>query len=194
MKIFQRLKEVTALLNQSPGQWCLCGGVAASVYRDSPRFTGDIDFALKESSTQPSKEFAERVLKKLGYEPLAGYIADQKGKIITQQALVIGREQGEGTFVGIDFILPVMGWVEGAVSRAQENLFDFGFARLPTITPVDLCIAKLFALQGTETRFQDRDDILSILRTNIAIDRVSLKAEAARLEIKIPDDILLALG
>ncbi len=46
MKLFSELKRATEILLEYPSQWAICGGVAASIYREKARFTDDIDFRL----------------------------------------------------------------------------------------------------------------------------------------------------
>ena len=50
MKIFDELVRAGKLLSEYPGQWAVCGGVAASIYRSRARFTDDIDFALIDTA------------------------------------------------------------------------------------------------------------------------------------------------
>jgi hypothetical protein len=138
VKLFDALKRTVAILDQYRACWALCGGVAASVYRDTPRFTGDIDIAIINTAGNAAKDIAQEVCKTLGYKPLAGWVTDHAGELIRPQALVLGREDNQGTFVGIDFLLPVLPWIPLAVERAQANCLDFGFALLPTITLEDL--------------------------------------------------------
>ena len=189
MKIFQSLKTVTNLLKPFDGSWAVCGGIAACVYRDVPRFTGDIDIALGCTSSANPIDIANSILSSLGYVPMVGFVTDQTGRLIQQQALVIGREKEPGTYLGVDFLLPVLPWVQGAVSRAQENRLDYGFDRLPTVTLEDLCLAKLYALQGTPERHTDRDDIESILRAAARFDLGYFRAGLQSLKLSLPIDL-----
>lgn len=194
MKLFQFLKQTCALLSPADGTWMVCGGVAASLYRDVPRFTGDIDFAIIDGPTITAQDRATSVLRKLGYIPKIGWVTDQNGKLINKPTLVIGREAIEGSFVGIDFLLPSLPWVDLAVKRASSNLLDYGFAMVPTITAEDLIIAKLFAVQGTPGRKFDLDDIETILRASKKIDKLFIKENIVKFGLTPPEDILKLIG
>src|SRR6185295_13797866 len=98
MRIFQVLKNVITLLEPYDERWAICGGVAASLYRETPRFTGDIDIALVDGEDTSAEKIASDILKKLGYTPKSGSVTDQNGILIKKQALVIGREESEGKF------------------------------------------------------------------------------------------------
>jgi hypothetical protein len=189
MQLFQALKQAVSILQKHHGCWAVCGGVAASIYRDIPRFTGDIDIAIVEHGEIPARDLAEQIISALGYTPMAGWVTDQYGNLLTPQALVLGRESGGGTYVGIDFLLPVLPWVDPAVRRAQANLVDYGFARVPTLCIEDLIISKLFALQGTPSRILDLDDVLSMVRATPTVDRSYLKEGCAKYALAIPPEL-----
>lgn len=191
MKIFQYLRKIVALLEEdlTSGRWALCGGVAASIYRDTPRFTGDIDIAIIDHPPLSAIELTTKALTSMGYQAIPGWITDQHGHIISAQALVIGRETQEGPMSEIDFLLPVLPWVNKAVHRAQSNKLDYGFALVPTIPPEDLIIAKLYALEGSPSRPYDRDDITAILRNIRTIDKAYLLQELKNLGISCSPEI-----
>ena len=189
MKIFQSLKRVTSLLEPFSGSWAVCGGVAACIYRDVPRFTGDIDIALVDSPAKAAGDIARDVLKGLGYSPQYGFVNDKDGHLLPGQALVVGREIEPSSYLGVDFLLPILPWVQAAVTRAQCNLLDYGFDKLPTITPEDLCIAKVYAMCGTPERGVDRDDVLSMLSVAHEFDREYFFMTAKDLDLIIPEDI-----
>ena len=92
MKLFSNLKRTAQILNRSPGCWAVCGGIAACVYRTTPRFTGDIDIALIDFVGCPAKGIAEDVAREIGYSPIAQWITDNQGEVVKEQALVLGRE------------------------------------------------------------------------------------------------------
>lgn len=160
MRILQSLKRTIELLTPWEGSYAICGGVAACLYRETPRYTGDIDIAIIDSSSKSAHEIAETVLKGLGYEPIVGFVTNHRGELMQQVALVVGREADQSKYSGIDFLLPVLDWVEPAVRRAQHNKLDFGFAQIASLTPEDLIVAKLFALQGAPERTHDLDEAL----------------------------------
>ena len=189
MKLFDELKRATELLHQHRGQWALCGGVAASIYRNKPRFTDDIDFALIDSEKYPAETLATEVIKKLGYKEYIGFVPDPKIDGQQLRGLICARGTNDERFVGFDFLLPVQFWVTEAVTVAQSNLIDFGFAKLPTITPESLILAKLVAATSSPNRYQDLDDIKEIA-ASVAIDIDYLKAQIAKHGIQITPSLL----
>lgn len=189
MKLFADLKITAATLARYNCPWAICGGIAACVYRTTPRYTADIDIAIIDTVTHKAKDVASIVAKELGLAPIAGFVTDQFGKLLNGQALVMGRYDVKGGYVGIDFLLPLIPWVTAAVNNAQNNLIDYGFAKLPTLTPEDLIIAKLFALQGTPERKFDLDDIEDTLRTSIKLDLDYLNKALTSYNLIVPPSI-----
>lgn len=189
MKLFASLKLVVQILKDCPLDWAICGGIAACLYRETPRFTGDIDIALGPSEKSEPLDVAEKAIRGLGYEPIRGYVRDQNGKLLEGPGLVVGRENKETGYLGVDFLLPRMPWVADAVLRAQDNTLDYGFAALPTLVPEDLIVAKLYALSGNPQRAQDLDDVLSIMKHLPEIDREFVGAQVERLGITLPTDV-----
>ncbi len=185
MKLFSELKELARQLKPWKGRWALCGGVAASIYRDKARFTLDIDIAVVDDPRHSARALAEEVLKRLGHKPSLGFVPDPKGSGTQKMALILSREKSTSQFSGIDFLLPVFPWVPDAVERAQGNLIDYGFAKLATVTVEDLIIAKALAIRSNPTRFQDKDDILSILHCQ-KVDRDYLLRQSKRLALPLP--------
>jgi hypothetical protein len=179
VKLFSHLKSVAKILELHEGYWAVCGGIAACLYRETPRYTGDIDIAICDSPTVAAVSIAEQAVQSIGYKPIAGWVTDQHGRLIEGQALVLGRESGELGYIGIDFLLPKLPWIPDAIKRAQMNKLDFGFSLLPTIVPEDLIIAKLFAIQGSPNRPNDLDDVRSILSNQKGLDMI-LIAELAQ--------------
>ena len=194
MRLFQSLKEVVSHLAPWTGCWAVCGGIAACIYRDTPRYTGDIDIAIVDHADLGASEIAESIVRALNYKPKIGFVTDQYGKLIQSRALIMGRETVAGSYIGIDFLLPSLAWIPDAVKHAQSNQLDFGFAKLPTITPEDLFIAKLFALQGTPTRTTDLDDLLSIARTQVVLDKEYLDIATQKYNLSIPTSVKELLG
>lgn len=193
MRILDQLKRVTELLRPYHGQWAICGGVAASIYRNTPRFTDDIDIALVDSPEIAAVDLGLQIMQSLGYEPLKGFVPDVMNHKQQMFGLIAGREGNDQRFIGIDLLLPVQFWVQQAVALAQKNMIDFGFARLPTITPESLVIAKIVALSGAPERYQDLDDISEIVRS-LQVDRDSIVLELQRHQLPIPDAVRSILG
>lgn len=180
MKLFEDLKRVTTILSRWPNTWAICGGIAASIYRDTPRFTADIDIMLIDSQDQTATEIATSAARALNFKPIDGWITDQNGNLIKEQALVSCRNDEKGSYIGIDFILPIMPWVSESVLRAQHNKLDFGFDFLPTITTEDLIIAKIYAYSGQPSRLLDLDDIKALLNSKIEINKNYIEAQIKR--------------
>lgn len=169
MKLFSELKRTVQLLQKFTGQWAICGGVAASVYRTKARFTDDIDFALISTHEVSAEELASKVIKDLNYKEYKDFVPDPYNNQQRIFALICAKSGDDQRFTGIDFLLPVQFWVEEAVKIAQDNLIDYGFDLLPTVTPESLLIAKLAALSSNPERYQDIDDIKEIIE-NVAVD------------------------
>ena len=104
------------------------------------------------------------------------------------------REDQQGSFVGIDLILPVLPWVEPAIARAQLNKIDFGFGMLPTITPEDLILAKLFAIYDNPDRPYDRDDVISVCSNTPDLDRGYLASQIGQFGIIVATDLRTTIG
>lgn len=176
-------------LERFKGQYAVAGGLAASLYRERPRLTNDIDIALDTGGSDKSKSAAMSLLKELQLKPSLGWIAGGSAALGSPIALVIGHAEGDEYGASIDFLLPAFPWLAPALSRAQENMIDFGFAVLPTLTPEDLIIAKAFALSLEPNRFQDLDDLQSIFSNEQDLDRLFLVRELERLKLSLPTQL-----
>jgi len=187
MQIFTELQRLVQYLKPWDGSWALCGGVVATVYRDTPRFTGDIDVAVVDTSSSTAEEIATSVLKEMGYTPKFGFVPDPGEGKGQKKALICGRAINSERFVGVDFLLPIFPWVQNSVERARSNLLDYGFAKIPAITVEDLILAKLNAIQSKEHRATDVDDIKSVLNSNLKIDKPYIERQAALMNFAVPD-------
>lgn len=193
MRIFQKLKASIELLKPWEGYYAICGGIAACLYRDIPRYTADIDIAIIDTPTKTARAIAEETVQTLGYVPKLGFVTDRYDKLIAQPALIIGREESDGKYLGIDLLLPVLDWIEDAVKRAQLNKLDYGFAEVASVIPEDLIVAKLFALQVNDNRKYDLDDILSIIRNISNLNQSLLTEMLIKYELKLPLEVESAL-
>jgi hypothetical protein len=193
MKIFDSLKRIVKELEGEANDWAIAGGVAACIYRSEPRYTGDIDIILSEVDGADATTVAQNLLSRLGYKPILEFITGEKNQKIGRPSLIAAREDQQGTFIGIDLILPVLPWVEPAIARAKLNRIDFGFGKLPTITPEDLVIAKLFAIHDSPSRPYDRDDILSVCKNTPNLDRGYIAGQIAQHGIQVATDLLAAI-
>jgi len=187
MQIFTELQNLVKHLEKLEGSWALCGGVLAAVYRETPRFTGDIDIALIDRDNLAAEEAATEILKDMGYAPVSGFVPSPAGAGKQTKALVCGRGTKNERFVGIDFLLPVFPWVQSSVERAQSNLIDYGFAKIPALTAEDLILAKINALQSPDQRTTDIDDIQSILRSELPIDYMYIRSRARSMNFGLPE-------
>ncbi len=209
------LQSATPVLQQSGALWAVAGGLSASFYRHRPRLTNDVDIALHKGDLVGSKELAISVIKELGLTSSLGWIAthrvsaevnntevDGTGAAKSTRnkpaskhpiALVIGHLGQDSYNSSIDFLLPSLEWVPEAVKRAQFNLIDYRFAKLPTITPEDLLVAKCYALKREPNRFQDLDDIQSIFQAKLELDLPFIISELERLSLKFPDAVRQSL-
>lgn len=180
------LQIVAGKLEVHLGSFAVAGGLAASYYRARPRLTNDVDIAIDLGSIKKSKDAASKIIKSVGYKEALGWIAETDGRTKQPIALVIGRPNLDELESTIDFLLPVLPWVKKAIPRAQDNLIDYGFKKLPTLTPEDIVIAKAFALMISPTRFQDLDDLQSIFSNNNQLDMIYLTSEFEQLALSLP--------
>jgi hypothetical protein len=183
------LKLISEKLAQYTGHYAVAGGLAASFYRSKPRMTNDVDIALFVDNTAQSKATAIEIIEAIGYDAAFGWISSSENNSQDPVALVIGRENKEEFESTIDFLLPALPWVENAVIRAQDNLIDFGFRKIPTLTPEDIITAKAFAVSIKNTRFQDLDDIQSIFAAENDLDIPYLVSEFKRLKLSLPKEL-----
>ena len=183
--ILTLLKETVTLLDSSNYKYALAGGLVASIYRKEKRFTEDIDFLLYSDRCEES---SRELLKELGYNVRFVKLHElKKAPMMNKKShpplIAVGRSNEKG--LGVDFILPNMPWFSSALERAQSNLLDFGFKKIPCITVEDVIIAKVFA-----GRSKDEDDISSILENRINLDLEYLISELRRLEIKVSREFI----
>lgn len=191
MKLLSLLKRLIRSLDREPCEYCLIGGHAASLYRSQERFTRDIDFALVAKPKKGSEAAARRALDRLGLDPVAAFIPRSPAEPKRRSVCLITSAPKRGELTGeIDIILPELPWVEAAVSRAQFNRIDLGFAQIPVITPEDLIVAKCYALRNSPDRFQDLDDLKEIFESAIEFDRSYLQSALDRHELTVPKPVL----
>jgi hypothetical protein len=182
----RRLKLLATELVKEQFQFAICGGVAASIYRRTPRFTNDLDLAVVVPGAQGAdleRNLAIEFLQRLGYKTSLGWFPGATHTDARVIFAVIGKTQG---FVpSIDLLLPSLAWVRDAVLRAQDNLIDYGFAKLATIKPEDLIISKAYVLSIDPARPDDRRDISEILSNDVIADQDYLQQALKRLQISI---------
>ena len=185
MKLYDELKRSATLLSEYPGQWAVCGGIAASIYRVRPRYTDDIDFAVIDSERISAKDLACKIINQLGYKEYLDFVPDSQSPTEQVNGLVCARDQNNERFKGFDFLLPNQIWVQEAVMSAQDNFIDYGFASLPTITAENLVFAKLIAINNSPERYQDMHDIKEILaEQDIYLESIKKKITNSKIEFK----------
>ncbi len=181
------LKAATAILERLGCRYCLIGGHAASLYRTQERLTRDVDFALTTDPLSNAQALAEKAVSELGLTPMIGFIPRMDEEPKRKSVCMVTSAPSEGAMKGvIDIILPELPWVTQAVSRAQYNRLDLGFAKVPVITPEDLIIAKCYALRNAPDRFQDLDDLKELFLAMKELDLDYLRGALADLNLSIP--------
>jgi|GEM_PF-770610 len=194
MNLIEFFKEVVKVLQRSDVEYALAGGLVASMYRENERTTNDLDFLiLAEKGTQ---EAAASIIKKFKLVPHIIRSADLEGgplfaikKKNTAPYIIAGRAKKEDQKIGLDFILPSMPWFDEALKRAQYNKIDFGFGPIPSLTKEDVIISKLYSLRNDPTRFNDLDDLKSIMQAGHTIDMPYICGQMQKLKLSVPDSL-----
>ncbi|HMO18816.1 MAG TPA: nucleotidyl transferase AbiEii/AbiGii toxin family protein [Oligoflexia bacterium] len=189
MQQLELLKKVIGQLEDRKVDYILCGGIAASLYRDKPRLTNDVDLAIFYKNYDDSKAIAKEIIESIGARASLGWIPQLKEKYIKTMALVIGQFDSENYDATVDIILPNLPWVEKAISNGKNHVIDYGFAGIPVITVDDLIIAKIFALNVEPNRFQDLDDLKSIFLSSVELNLPYIKSAMVNYEINVPDTL-----
>ncbi|MBI5300447.1 MAG: nucleotidyl transferase AbiEii/AbiGii toxin family protein [Deltaproteobacteria bacterium] len=192
MNLIMFFKEVVKTLQASNADYALAGGLVASVYRKDERTTNDLDFLI--FSGKKTQEMASSIIRQFGLEPHVIRKADLEGGPMfaikrgnTPPYIVAGRAKKDEKKIGLDFILPNMPWFEESIKRAKFNEIDFGFGPVACLTKEDLIIAKLYSLQNDQSRFNDLDDLKSILQAGHDIDIPYICGQMQKLELSVPD-------
>lgn len=194
MKLDLLFRKVIALLRRQGSRFAVAGGLAASIYRDQPRTTNDLDFLIL--ATPSSHKSAEEILATLNLRGALARKADLEGGPMfarkrgnTPGVLLVGRDPSDRERMGVDFILPEMPWFLPALQRAEVNRIDFGFGPTPTLTIEDIILSKLYALKNDAKRFKDLDDLQSILRRGLPLDSSYLSDRMRTLSIWFPKEL-----
>ncbi len=178
-------------LQERKCEFAVAGGLTSSVYRSEVRLTMDADILIYSGSD--SQKVAEEILKKINYSASPATIANlspapRMNKKSLPNLIIVGRPKLQGD-IGLDFILPDMPWFPKAITRAQNNLIDFGFGKIPCLTIEDFIISKLFAYQLSPKRIKDLEDLTSVFQKDAKLDLSYLCAELERLKIGIPKEL-----
>jgi len=186
----QALKKTVAALSELPCRFCLVGGHAASLYRSQERFTRDVDFALVADAKGKSRAIASQAIEKLGMKPVAGFMVLGDTEKSQRALCMVTSEPPPSELTGlVDILLPELPWVLDAVGRAQDNLIDLGFAKVPVITAEDLILAKCYAVRNSPDRFQDLDDLKQLFKDVQDLDTDYLRRRLVELKLTIPEHI-----
>lgn len=192
MTLTDFLIKVVADLKAAKVQFALAGGMVASLYRAEIRSTRDLDFLIQAESG--SLEQAQKIIKKQHLEPHLIRKADlEKGPLFARKNkstpvyMVLGRKDKN---FGVDFILPAMPWFAEALKRAQHNLVDFGFAKIPCLSVEDVILAKLYSFKNDVTRFQDLDDLKFIFLKQHEMDLAYVAANMQVLGLPVPKELM----
>ena len=186
----QALKKTVAALSELPCRFCLVGGHAASLYRSQERFTRDVDFALVADAKGKSRAIASQAIEKLGMKPVAGFMVLGDTEKSQRALCMVTSEPPPSELTGlVDILLPELPWGLDAVGRAQDNLIDLGFAKVPVITAEDLILAKCYAVRNSPDRFQDLDDLKQLFKDVKDLDTDYLRRRLVELKLTIPEHI-----
>jgi len=187
MNLSESLEQISKELLALNVEFAVAGGLAASLYRDQPRLTDDVDLAVAFSVPVVK---LEAILTKLELSPTRVSEAQLKGGPkhlvkgkLSPIAILVGRAKDK---IGIDLLLPNLSWVETALKRAKSHLTNFGFGPLPTLTAEDVLLAKFHSLTCNSQRFKDLDDIQSIFRAQNSLDLAYLTGQMTILKIPAP--------
>ena len=184
------LRRTVAALSELPCRFCLVGGHAASLYRSQERFTKDVDFALVADAKGKSRAIASQAIKKIGMKPVAGFMVLGDTARSQRALCMVTSEPPASELTGmVDILLPEVPWVLEAVGRAQDNLIDLGFAKVPVITAEDLILAKCYAVRNSPDRFQDLDDLKQLFQDVRDLDTDYLRRRFVALKLTIPEQI-----
>lgn len=191
MNLSEQLRAVTELLRAGNARHALAGGLVASLYRQNPRMTADVDFLF--FSGRQSEADAKKILHALGLEISEVRKAQLEGGPLhairnksSPVLLIAGRPLEPAAKVGVDFLLSGFPWFEKALERAEKNLINFGFGKIPCLTVEDILLSKFYAVSNRADRFQDFDDIKDIFQANPKPDLNYLSSRMREMRIKLP--------
>jgi hypothetical protein len=185
----ESLKRVYEVLQGESISYVLVGGQAANLYRGQPRLAQDVDVAVLGQPESRTREICEAMVEELGLMLAVGWMEPDRLKSQAPITMVLGQAK-DGLNATVEFLLPNLPWVRKGVKRAQSNLVDFGFAKIPTATPEDLIIAKCFALETDPSRSEDLDDLKQILTVDNQLDFSYLLSELNDLQLMVPEIVM----
>jgi len=123
-------------------------------------------------------------------KPVAGFMVLGDTEKSQRAVCMVTSEPLPSELTGlVDILLPELPWVLDAVGRAQDNLIDLGFAKVPVITAEDLILAKCYAVRNFPDRFQDLDDLKQLFKDVQDLDTDYLRRRLVELKLTIPEHI-----
>lgn len=173
-------------------KFALAGGLAVDLYRAEPRLTMDVDLAIATLSTVDPVKAAAGIIEALGLS--AGIVreADFAGGPLfaikqkrTAPVMVVGRPKNKPQGPGLDILLPRLPWTGQAIKRAEDHLVDFGFGPIPVLRLEDVIVSKLYALQASDLRAKDMDDLQSIYAGNPEPDIAYISGQIGEVGLKL---------
>ena len=189
----EQLERSVSILEKHHLSYAIAGGMAASVYRDEPRLTKDVDFVI--SGEGDLVELSKKMLAELGLKAHPMRKADLDGGPLfaikrknTAVMVLLGRDENK-IDPGVDFLLPENAWVPRALERAEQNVLDWGFKKLPTLTVEDVIIAKLIASKNKD-REQDILDLRGIFKAKHDLDFTYIIARMKEFRLTLPSSVL----
>lgn len=188
--ILDQFKLVVRTLEEKGTRYAAAGGLAASAYRVEPRATKDIDILIMTDEKPEQLQIKFEGQFKMPFTlvrraQLEGGPHFAIKRASTPVCILVGRNKDDPLQVGVDFLLPNLPWFHSAFERAQTNLIDFGFGKIPTLTPEDLILAKIYSSSNNSQRFKDIDDIQHIL-IHRECDIAYIASEMERLGLILP--------
>ena len=185
------LKEAICLLQKHSCSYALSGGFAASLYRQEPRLTQDVDFTLVAKNITEAQKIATTVQSSLNLS--SGKLteallikAPQMNKKQSPVMSLAGRTKDK--LSGVDFLFETFPWAKIGVERALN--VNFKFAIIPTLTAEDLLISKAYTMTFHQVRYKDLDDFEQIaINQEIKLDYIYLAQQFEQLKLCIPRDL-----
>ena len=189
MTSIKLLEESAEALKKEKCLFAVAGDITLNFYRDPPRAAKNVDLLLLSKN---SEELAIQIIKELGLDLIdeGADSSKQSGLLFgaSSSTSLVGMQENNPLAARLSFHLCGVKWVTNAVQRAQSNLIDYGFCALPTITPEDLIIAKLFALLELQ-RCKEIDNIQAIFEGDNDLDFPYLVGQLKKYRLCLPQEL-----
>jgi hypothetical protein len=152
----------------------------------------DVDLAIATAAPNDPVKTATGIMESLGLSTGIVREADFAGgplfaikQKLTLPVMVVGRQKNKRQGPGLDILLPSLPWTAQAISRAEHHLVDFGFGPVPVLRLEDVILSKLYALQSSELRAKDLDDLQSIYASEAKPDYAYMSGQLAKIRLKL---------